>query len=151
MRKRVLAGSLVAAAMLAAEVGMAQDAAVIGFVKKVTPEASIARAGAKVAAVAGTEVREGDQLLTGANGSLGVTLKDGAMVSIGPDSEYELAQFAFKPKDKELGFVSRVSRGTLHFISGAISRLAPESVSVGTPEGTIGIRGTRFVVKVEGR
>jgi hypothetical protein len=34
-------------------------------------------------------------------------------------------------------------------ISITIAKLSPESVSVKTPVGTIGIRGTRFLVKIE--
>lgn len=150
MQTRVATGLLLAA-ILVPGWGTAQEVTAIGFVKKVTPEAAIVRAGTRTEAVAGAEVRRGDRLLTGQDGSLGVTMKDGTLVSIGPDTEYELTEFAFRPREKELGFVSRIIRGTLHFVSGALSRLAPESVSVATPEGTIGIRGTRFVVKVEGR
>jgi len=149
--QKIVRRAVLAAALLAPCTSTAQDAAAIGFVKKVTPEASIVREETRMEAVAGGSVREGDRLLTGPHGSLGITMRDGTLVSIGPDTEYELSKFAFKPKEKELGFLSRLTRGTLHYVSGALSRLAPESVSVGTPEGTIGIRGTRFVVKVEGR
>lgn len=149
--QKILAATLLTAAILVPGTGLAQEVESIGFVKKVTPEASIARAGEMVTAVAGVSVREGDRLRTGPTGAMGITMKDGTMVSIGPDTEYELTKFLFRPREKELGFVSRVLRGTLHFVSGAVSRLAPESVSVGTPEGTIGVRGTRFLVKVERR
>jgi hypothetical protein len=41
-----------------------------------------------------------------------------------------------------------VSQGTLDFVSGMLGKLAPESVSVETPTGVIGMRGTHFVVNV---
>ena len=37
----------------------------------------------------------------------------------------------------------------MNFVSGVISKLRPESVSVQTPAGLIGVRGTQFVAKVE--
>jgi hypothetical protein len=40
-------------------------------------------------------------------------------------------------------------KGTVAYISGLIGKLSPESVRVETPTASIGIRGTKFVVKVE--
>ena len=42
-----------------------------------------------------------------------------------------------------------MSKGSMNYISGVIAKLKPEAVSVKTPTGIIGIRGTQFVVKVE--
>jgi hypothetical protein len=41
-------------------------------------------------------------------------------------------------------------KGTASYLSGIIGRQSPESVRFKTPEATIGIRGTQFLVKVEG-
>ena len=41
-------------------------------------------------------------------------------------------------------------RGSLHVVTGIIAKLKPEAVSVKTPTGLIGVRGTRFVVQAEG-
>jgi len=35
------------------------------------------------------------------------------------------------------------------FVSGSIAKLAPQAVQITTPVSTIGIRGTRFLVKIE--
>jgi hypothetical protein len=40
-------------------------------------------------------------------------------------------------------------KGTLAYFSGLISKLAPESAHIETPTASIGIRGTKFVARVE--
>jgi hypothetical protein len=42
-----------------------------------------------------------------------------------------------------------LSRGTLSYLSGLIGKLAPESARFETPVASIGIRGTRFAMKVD--
>jgi hypothetical protein len=42
-------------------------------------------------------------------------------------------------------------KGTAGYLSGLISKLSPESAHFETPTASIGIRGTQFVVRVEGQ
>jgi hypothetical protein len=44
---------------------------------------------------------------------------------------------------------TRLSRGSLNYVSGVIAKLKPTAVTVKTPTGIIGVRGTQFVAKVE--
>jgi len=122
----------------------------IGYVKKVERPAFVVRQGKRQTADIGHSVYMNDLLKTGPTGAMGVTFKDNTMISIGPDTEFVVDEFVYQPREKALSFTSRMTRGTLHFVSGTIAKLAPESVSVETPPGTIGIRGTRFLVKIEG-
>lgn len=126
------------------------DPAPIGHVKTTAGSALVVRAGASRPAAVGDALFAGDVLKTGADGSLGVTLKDDSLVSIGPDTEYAIDEFVFAPRERKLSFGSRLVRGTLLVVSGWIAKLAPGSATVSTPTGTLGIRGTRFVVKVTG-
>jgi hypothetical protein len=43
-----------------------------------------------------------------------------------------------------------MAQGTLQYISGLIAKLAPAAISIETPTGTIAVRGTRFLLRVEG-
>ena len=47
--------------------------------------------------------------------------------------------------------IARIAKGTISYISGIIGRQSPESVKFQTPDATIGVRGTQFLVKVEER
>lgn len=121
----------------------------IGFIKKVQASAFIVRNNISEVAVPGSPVFENDVLKTGDSGALGVTFSDNTMISLGPDTEFVVNEYVFQPETKKMSFFSRIVRGTLHYISGTMAKLSPQSVSVNTPVGTIGIRGTRFLVKVE--
>jgi hypothetical protein len=105
-------------------------------------------AGERSAIEVGTGVAAGDSIETGPGGSVGITFRDETRISIGPGSSVSIDEFLFAPEKDELSFAARIARGTLYYVSGAIAHLAPERVSVATPEGTVGIRGTAFVVRV---
>ena len=104
--------------------------------------------GQRSAIEVGTSVAVGDSIETAANSSVGITFRDETRISIGPGSTVSIDEFLFAPEKDELSFAARIARGTLYYVSGAIAHLAPERVSVATPEGTVGIRGTAFVVRV---
>jgi len=121
----------------------------IGYVRKVERPAFVVRHGSRKPADIGHTVLMNDLLTTGDTGAMGITFKDNTMISIGPDTEFVVDEFVYQPRQNNLSFGSKMMRGTLHFVSGTIAKLSPESVSVKTPVGTIGIRGTRFLIKIE--
>jgi len=121
----------------------------IGYVKNVTGDASVSTAGKTVKAETGTPVLLGSVLRTGKNGSMGVTFKDETVMSFGPDTKLSVDEYLYAPAQDKLKLGSRLSKGSLNYVSGVIAKLKPDAVSVDTPSGTIGIRGTQFVVKVE--
>jgi hypothetical protein len=99
--------------------------------------------------VAGTPVQLGSRLRTASGASLGLTLKDNTILSFGPDTEFVVDEFVYEPARGRLGLVASLARGTLSYISGVIAKLRPDAVSVKTPAGLIGVRGTEFAVRVE--
>ena len=122
----------------------------IGYVKTSEGEAMLLVADKMVPANAGMPVLLGNVLKTGKQGSMGVTFKDNTMMSIGPDTQIVVDEYLYAPGKGDLKLGARMKRGSLHFISGVIAKLRPENVSIKTPTGVIGVRGTRFLVKVEG-
>jgi hypothetical protein len=127
----------------------AEPGAVIGHVKTVSGEAWIGMPGSAVPAVVGAPVRVGALMKTGPAASLGVTLTDNTVMSFGPGTEVTVDEYLFEPDRGELKLGANITRGTLNFISGLIARMRPEAQTVRTPTGTIGVRGTHFLVKVE--
>ena len=124
-----------------------QDA--IGFVKTVSGDATVTDGGKAVKAVAGTPVKLNSVLRTGANGSMGVTFKDNSVMSFGPDTEVTVDEYLYAPAKGDLKFGASMTRGALNVVSGSIAKLKPEAVSLKTPTGSIGVRGTHFAVKIE--
>jgi hypothetical protein len=123
----------------------APDAA--GRIKIVSGAAFIVRAGKTIPATVGVAVFEADVLRTGADGRLGLTLKDDTRLSLGPSSEIRLDRFAYAPAEGRLGFVLSVVRGVAAYVSGRIAKLAPDAVRLETPAAIVGVRGTTVVMR----
>lgn len=139
-----LAGALLTSAVLAVE-----PATSIGYVMKVQGEATVSIDGTTQSATIGTPLYVGSVVKTGPAGSMGVTLRDNTLMSFGPNSEMTLDEFLFDPAQEELKLSAKITHGTLDYISGTIAKLKPEAVEINTPTGTIGVRGTHFLVKVD--
>ena len=133
---------------LNASVVLAQDS-VIGYVKTVQPEATMVVDGKSIKALPGMPVQIGYVLKTGPQGSMGVTFRDNTIMSFGPDTELVVDEYLYAPGKGELKLAASMARGTLQYISGVIARLKPDAVTLKTPVGIIGVRGTRYVALVE--
>jgi hypothetical protein len=145
---KYLSSIIVAVLVTWATLAAASDGSA-GRVKTVNGSASIVRGQTSLPAVVNEKIFQGDTLRTGADGSLGVMLKDDSLVSLGPNSEVVVDQFLFAPAEGKLALVTRMLKGTAVFFSGVIAKLSPQSVRIDTPNATIGVRGTRFLVKVD--
>lgn len=121
----------------------------IGYVKNVSGEAFVITAQNRMVAQPGTPVFLGSQLQTGSQGSIGVAFKDETMVACGPDTELTIDEYLYQPSQGKLALVANLVKGSLNYVSGVIAKLKPDAVSVKTPTGTIGIRGTQFVARIE--
>jgi hypothetical protein len=126
---------------------VAQDDA-IGYIKTVQGDAVVVTAGQSVPAVAGAALKRGQTLRTGRDASVGVTLKDNTMLSAGSDSELTVDDFNYAPGTDELKLAIRIAKGSLYYISGVIAKLKPAAVTIKTPTGLIGVRGTELVAHV---
>jgi hypothetical protein len=120
----------------------------VGIVKLAEAETVIQRQGEALAANPGTQVLVADRIETNGQGSAGVIFSDDTRVSMGPNTSIEIVGYQFAPKESKLSFVLRVIKGTVAFISGQITRLAPESVELIVPDATIGVRGTHVLIRV---
>lgn len=127
----------------------AWDQETIGFVKTVSDSAAVIDAGKSIKAQVGTPIKMGNTLKTGPKGTMGVTFKDNTVMSFGPDTELTVDEYLYTPEKDNLKFATSMSKGSLQAVSGVIAKLKPKEVTMKTPTGTIGIRGTRFLVKVE--
>ena len=136
------AGLAVPAAALAADVGV---------VKIAKGAAAIERGGQRQPAPAGTRVREGDVVVTGKDGAVGVTFSDNSLLSIGPDSRLTIDRFAFDPKTHKGAFETSLERGTLAGVSGKIAKQSPDAMKVRTPAALLGVRGTEFLLRTGAR
>ncbi len=123
----------------------------VGILQKVGGTASVVRQDEILPAKVGLQIQANDILRTGVDGSIGVVFKDDTLLSLGPDSSLTVDEFVFAPRQGKLSIVLRMMKGTAVYLSGLIAKLSPDSVRFLTPSASIGIRGTKFAVKVEER
>ena len=121
----------------------------VAMIKISTGTGNIIRNGVSMEAKKGAELFQRDSLKTGADGSISVIFKDDTLISIGPNSELAINEFLYSPADGKLSFITRLLKGTSAYVSGIIGKLSPQSVRFETPVANIGIRGTKFAVKLE--
>jgi hypothetical protein len=144
--RRIWFGAL--ALLVVASPAFAQQPDAAGRIKVASGSVFIVRGGALVPAQAGQVIFEADSLKTGADGRLGVTLKDDTRVSLGPGSEVRVDRFVYAPSDGRMGLVLKVVRGVMAYVSGRIAKLAPDSIRLETPSAVVGVRGTTLALRV---
>jgi hypothetical protein len=121
----------------------------VAYVKTASGDAWVTTVGQRIKAEPGTPVFMGSSLKTDKDASLGVTFKDGTVMAFGPLSELGVDEYLYAPAQNSLRLDVSLFKGTLSYVSGVIAKLRPEAVSVKTPSGIIGVRGTQFLVRVD--
>lgn len=121
-------------------------AADAGRIKVSSGAVHIDRAGQRLQAPVDTAIQASDVIVTGANGSVGLTFSDNTRVSAGPNSVLAIDRYTFDPATHAGKFDATVKRGTLAVISGRMTKLSPEAMTVRTPSMVMGVRGTEFLV-----
>ncbi len=147
MRIRELYAVFACSLALSVPAVAADDA--IGMVKNVDGRIDIVRGDRIIAAAPGSTLQTADRLQSGPNASAGVVFNDGTLLTLGPSSQIEMRDYAFEPKASKYAFSAYLAKGTAIYSSGTIGKIAPQSVTVATPQATVGVRGTRFVIEAQ--
>lgn len=121
----------------------------IGQLRNVQGDAFLIRGEARRPATVGDIVHRRDVIETGAGGGVGITFDDNSILSTGPNSSISLDEYMFNPSTMQGSFLTRLGKGTLSVISGDIARGSPDAMKVRTPSAILGVRGTRFLVRVD--
>ena len=88
----------------------------------------------------------GDTLRTGKSGRVQVLFQDSTIVSLGPASEMQVADYAW---DGETGRMKTVvNEGVFRVLGGSITKTSPKEFTTETPAATIGIRGSMYAGRV---
>jgi hypothetical protein len=124
-------------------------AADVGEVKVARGTAYVERGAERIPVRAGMPVQQSDKVVTGADGTVGITFSDNSLLSIGPHSALAIDRYVFDSTTHAGQFDSTLSKGTLAVISGKIVKQSPEAMKIRTPSSIMGVRGTEFVVKVD--
>lgn len=93
----------------------------------------------------GSPIHAGDRFRTGPEARLELRMRDGAVLSIGPRTEFQVDEYRFEA-DSQRAFYS-LARGLVRTVSGAIGKTRHEDFRLRTPTAVMGIRGTDFSVE----
>ena len=142
MRKAILLVAMLgfAAPVLAADVGL---------VKVAKGSVHIERGAEKLPVAVGMAVRPADVIVTGADGSAGITFTDNSLVSVGPGSVFAIDKYTFDTTTHVGEFEGNLRHGKLAAVSGKMVKQQPESMKIRTPSAIMGVRGTEFLVEVD--
>ncbi|MBW8313613.1 MAG: FecR family protein [Thiobacillus sp.] len=146
--------SLVAALALTTSLAIGQTtttdatgSARIGTFKHVEGDTRIGRADATRTPAPGEGVRETDRIRTGRNGAASLTLKDGTVLVMGPDTTVDLTRFQFDTTTQKGHFALDLLQGSVRVITGLLAKINPDLFKVSTPTSVVGVRGTDFIVE----
>ena len=116
----------------------------IGRVDTVEGTVHVLRDGEKILLSKDDSILQGDTILTGEDGSVGITFIDDTVFSLGEDGEMTIDEMVYNPEQQEGKFSANMVQGVFSFISGEIAKTDPEGMMLNTPVGVIGIRGTKI-------
>lgn len=119
-----------------------------GTLKAVTGDVRLSQGGGGQVAQEGGGLQQADRIVTGPEASATFTLKDGTVISVGPNSTLDLTKVKFDTTTQEGSLMLSLLQGTIRVVTGWLSKLHPEQVKVITPTSVVGVRGTDFIVEV---
>lgn len=90
----------------------------------------------------------GDKIKTNEDSKVDIVFKDGTLVTLGEQSILFVDDYIYKPETKKFKFDVYLDKGVAVYESGKISEVEPESIKFKVPTGTIGVRGTKFLIEV---
>jgi hypothetical protein len=94
----------------------------------------------------GDAVYQGDIAQTGADGKLALTFKDGSAFNLSANGRMVLDQFVYDPRGSANSMLFNLTKGSMTFVSGDLAKTG--DMRVGSPVGTMGIRGTTPHVEI---
>lgn len=123
-------------------------AAEIGRVKSSVGPVQIQRGTTQLPVKPGLKLEQGDYIVTGKNGRLGIAFVDDTRFAVGPNSKLKLSKFGYDRTRQTGEFVTEVDRGSLGVVSGKIAKSKQDAMKVRTPTSMLGVRGTKFIVDI---
>jgi ferric-dicitrate binding protein FerR (iron transport regulator) len=123
------------------------DVGRIGTFKQVEGEVRVGKDGARTAPQSGDAVRAGQRITTGRDGAASMVLKDGTVLTLGPNTTTDLNQFQYDTTTQEGNFAVELLQGSLRVVTVLLAKVNPERFKVKTPTAVVGVRGTDFIVE----
>jgi hypothetical protein len=114
----------------------------IGAVDKVQAQVLATQAGATRDLAAAGPVYFRDRMKTGAGARLEAKLDDGTVLTLGENGKLNVDEFVYRPGEQGSKLALNVTKGAFLFVGGKIEGPTGGNVTIKTPVGTLGVRGT---------
>lgn len=98
----------------------------------------------------GAAVSAGDTVITGEDGRIQMRFSDGGLVSLMPNSRFAVEEYSQPTASSEGSASVNLLKGGMRALSGSIGKKDQDSYKLKTDVATLGIRGTQFVVVMDG-
>ena len=128
---------------------VAADASRIGTFKHVEGDTWVGTADARRTPVPGDGVALAQRVSTGERGAATITLKDGTVITMGPNTTMDLSKFQFDSTTQQGNFLLDLLQGSVRIVTGLLARINPDLFKVQTPTSVVGVRGTDFIVDAQ--
>ena len=99
----------------------------------------------------GSKIFYGDTILVNSKSNAQILFLDETIMTVGEDTELTIDDFIYNPKTSEGNFVTNIKSGIVKTISGKISEKNPEKLEIKMPNGSLGVRGTEFIVSLNSK
>src|SRR5260221_4474052 len=97
--------------------------------------------------VIGQEVVFNEHITTSEKGQTQLLFLDESSMTIGPNSDLTIDQFAYDPKSGTGKLAMSATRGLLRYVGGKLSK-QEDAVTLRTSTATLAVRGGAFIVKI---
>ncbi len=85
-----------------------------------------------------------EQIISGVDSGMQLMLLDKTTFTVGPDSQIVIDEMVYDPSGDNSSLAVSVAQGAFRYLSGEIGKRNPQNVTINTPNGSIGIRGTNL-------
>jgi hypothetical protein len=122
--------------------GAAAEPMTVGAVDKVQEQAVAVQAGSSRDLATAGPVYFRDKMRTGLGARLEAKLDDGTVLTLGEKGKLTVDEFVYRPGEAGNKLALNVTKGAFLFVGGKIEGPTGGNVSIKTPVGTLGVRGT---------
>ncbi len=147
MKKLLLASTLFWTSLCAPLMGWAQTGERVGTFKSAQGAVRLVQSGKDITPTPGQALTVKDRVVTGADGSAAITLRDGTTLNIGPKSQMDMSAFEFNSTTQQGSAAIHLVQGSMRVVTGLLGKVNPDRFKVTTPTSVVGVRGTDFIVE----
>ena len=116
----------------------------VGHVQSLQGNVQVTRGGAVIPLKTGDPIDMNDKIETGKNSQAELTFSDNTQMTLGRETRVQIDKYVYDSSQKS-GMVYQLLNGAFRYVSSLIGK-HDIGARIDTPVGTIGIRGTEFVI-----